>query len=117
MWNPIVDMSAAWNPLITIKDSTGVPIAIQAPAYMDLRIGPLPSAMRVARLDATGAADGTITINAGAGTMALHLSSTKTALLIAGRYSFDLFVTDPGGQLMKLLFGTATFVQNVSLPS
>jgi hypothetical protein len=116
VWNPTIDMGADWKRILAIKDAAGSPIAYGSPAYMDIRDGDKPTSPLVARFDSSGGGDGTITFNAGLGTITLTMSDEETRVLRPGRFSYDLFATDTGGLSARLVYGAVTIHQNTSTP-
>jgi hypothetical protein len=91
-----------WVLTITKRDGNNVLVEMEAPAFMDLRRGPRATSPRVARLDNTGTADGTITFPE-TGKVRLFLPASKTSLLEPGTLFSDLYVHDSLDKPMVLL--------------
>jgi len=108
-WDPVIDQGADWSVTVSWFDEAGAPVTAQAPCYMQLR-------------DAAGAAAATLTTENGgitisAGQLLLTLDAAATGALAASWFDHDLFVTDPGGHLVRLLAGLARVAARVSTPT
>lgn len=114
-WNTRIDRGAVWRRSVSYADADGNPITIKAPAVMEIRESPDEGGVLVTRLDTTGNAPGDITIASGSNQASLTLLDDVTATLVAGKYYFDLFVTDSTDQLVKLVNGEVQVRNNVSV--
>jgi len=101
-----------WATQIFWQDqlSNGVPFTSPV---MEIRQDLNPTSLRIARLDTTGTADGTITIS-DVGTMLLFLPKTITTALTPGTAFWDLFLTTGSNQRARLLFGSVAIKPRVT---
>lgn len=65
--------------------------------------------------NATVAIEFTCTVDAEAGSIEVSASASETALVVAGRYSYDLQITD-GNLVQTILRGTAIVSEEVTKP-
>jgi hypothetical protein len=108
----VIVTGADWATQIFWQDefSNGVPFT---DPVMDIRQDLNPASVRLARLDTSGTADGTITIT-DAGTMLLTLPASVTTTLATGTAFWDLFLTTGSSQRVRLLFGSVAIKPHVT---
>lgn len=101
-----------WATQIFWQDqlSNGVPFV---DPVMEIRQDLNPSSLRIARLDTTGSADGSITIKDD-GLMLLFLPKSVTLGLVPGTAFWDLFLTTGSSQRARLLFGSVAIKPRVT---
>lgn len=101
-----------WATQIFWQDqfSDGVPFTLPV---MEIRQDLNPASTRVARLDTTDSADGTITIQDD-GLMLLFIPKSATINLIPGTAHWDLFLTTGSNQRARLLFGSVAIKPRVT---
>jgi hypothetical protein len=56
----------------------------------------------------------TVSITAATGTVTLQLTAVQTANIVAGRYVYDVFVTDSGNTTSRILEGIVTITPRVT---
>lgn len=56
----------------------------------------------------------TVTLVAGEGTVSLSLTANATANVVAGRYVYDVELTDPNGVISRIVEGIVTVTPNVT---
>lgn len=90
--------------------SNGVPYT--APS-MEIRQDLNPTSPRIARLDSTGSFEGVITIT-DIGKMLLYIPASVTTNMTPGTAFWDLFLTLPSNQRVRLLFGSVAIRSHVT---
>lgn len=110
VWNTTIYQGETWTREVSITDSAGEPIALSAPATMDIRRD-AATTTRIARLSTTS---GEIAL--ASNTATLTLDATATAALPDGKWVYDLFSGGPDGATVALLAGSVTVVARVTKP-
>lgn len=103
-YNIVIDQGADWFFNVTYDQPDGTPVNLTGyTAAMQLRSYPnAPQAVLTLTTDAG------ITIDAEAGTLALHATNEQTAAVDEGSYYYDLEITAPGtGVITRLIQGQA----------
>lgn len=104
----IIQTGAVWKPLLAVPDTGGFP---PVQPVMEIRRDLSPTSQRLARLDTTDGADGTIQVTNGM--LQLFLSSLVTTKLPTGRGFWDVFA-QVNGQLQQLLSGIVEIEPHVT---
>lgn len=105
--NIFIDQGATFTTTLTINDSDGS--ALDLTSYTAL------AQIRKAYSSST-ATDFTSTFNSDrtTGKITISLTDTQTTALSAGRYQYDVLITDSGGTKTRVVEGIATINPSVS---
>jgi len=99
-----IESGTDWTLTLTYKDASGT--AINNTSYtanMDIR-----SALAGSLIKNLSSAGGEITIGGSNGRIVLALTDTETSALTAGRYVYDLELTDTSSNTIRLIEGNVT---------
>lgn len=103
--NLVIDQGATYSTSITLTDNNGDPIDLS-----------LYSGAAQIRKHFTSSSYTAFTVTLGGtnGTIALSLSANATANLAAGRYLYDVELTDGGGDVSRVFEGIVTVNPNIT---
>ena len=100
----LIEQGADWSRTVAWKNPDGTPIDLTGyTAAMQVRDGQ------------TLLATPTTTVSGPAGTITLAIPATTTATLPAATAKYDLFMTDPGGAVTRLLAGTISIIPRTTV--
>ena len=103
-YNTVIDQGADWFINFTYKQPNGSPVNITGyTAALQIRTSPLA---RTAVLTLTSPSSG-ITITGASGLLECHATAAQTALIVNGKYTYDIEITAPvTGVVTRLVQGT-----------
>jgi hypothetical protein len=105
-----IECGTDWSLVLTHKDSSGS--AIDNTGYsanMDIRSA--AGGSLIENLSSTG---GEITLGGTNGRITLALTDTATGAITAGRYVYDLELTNDSGSIERLIEGNVTFKAQIT---
>lgn len=105
-----IECGTDWTLTLTHKDSSGN--AINNTSYsanMDIK-----SSAGGTLIKNLSSAGGEITLGGSNGRITLSLTDAETSAITAGRYVYDLELTDSGGLIERLIEGNVTFKAEVT---
>lgn len=103
--NLIIDQGATYSTTVTITDNDGDPV--------DLTLYTGAAQIRK-HYTSSSATSMTVTLGGANGTITLSLSANATANLNAGRYLYDVELTDSGGDVSRVFEGIVTINPNIT---
>lgn len=103
--NLYIDQGATYSTIITLTDSNGDPV--------DLTEYTGAAQMRKTYTSSTSVAFG-VALGGANGTITLSLSANTTANIAAGRYVYDVELTDTGHAISRVFEGIVTVNPNVT---
>ena len=104
--NLSVDQGATFSTIITITDSNN--------NVMDLSTYTGNAQIKKAYSSLNVAQTFTISVNGALGQVTLSLTANQTANIIAGRYVYDVKLTEAGGTISRIVEGIATINPKVT---
>tara|TARA_B110000459_G_scaffold160568_1_gene176369 strand:+ start:214 stop:546 length:333 start_codon:yes stop_codon:yes gene_type:complete len=104
--NLYIDQGADYSTTISLTDSNGDVLSLTGYTAV--------GQVRKTFGSSTAAATFTTTLSAASGQVTLTLSDTTTAAMEAGRYVYDVLITDGSGTKTRILEGQATLTPSVS---
>ena len=104
--NLYIDQGADYSTTISLTDSNGDSLSLTGYTAV--------GQVRKTFGSSTVAATFTTTLSASSGQVTLTLSDTTTAAMEAGRYVYDVLITDGSGTKTRILEGQATLTPSVS---
>ena len=103
--NLIIDQGATYATKLNITDANG--IAVDLTGYS-------AAAQIRKHYTSSNSTPFTVSLTAATGAVVLSLSSNSTANLVAGRYVYDVELTDGAGRISRIIEGTVTITPNVT---
>lgn len=103
--NLVIDQGATWNSTVTLTDPDG--------NYIDLSSYTGAAQMRKHYTSSTAIVF-TVQLGGANGTITLSLSANATGNVSAGRYLYDVELTDSSGTISRVFEGTVTVNPNVT---
>lgn len=103
--NLIIDQGATFNTVITLTDSDGNPIPLT---------GYTGAAQMRKHYTSSTAHNFTVALGGDAGTITLGMSANVTANVVAGRYLYDVEITDTDGLVSRVFEGIVTVNPNIT---
>ena len=103
--NLVIDQGATWNSTVTLTDPDG--------NYIDLSSYTGAAQMRKHYTSSTSTVF-TVQLGGANGTITLSLSANATGNVAAGRYLYDVELTDSSGTISRVFEGTVTVNPNVT---
>jgi|688.fasta_scaffold1547727_1 hypothetical protein len=103
--NLVIDQGATWNSTVTLTDPDG--------NYIDLSSYTGAAQMRKHYTSSTATAF-TVQLGGANGTITLSLSANATGNVSAGRYLYDVELTDSSGTISRVFEGSVTVNPNVT---
>lgn len=103
--NLVIDQGATFSTTITLTDNNGDPI--------DLTLYTGAAQMRK-HYTSSSATSFTVTLGGTNGTIALSLTANATANVSAGRYLYDVELTDTSGDVSRVFEGIVTVNPNIT---
>lgn len=103
--NLVVDQGADFTTTITLKEDDG--------SLLDLSTYGGAAQMRK-HYTSTSATNFTVSLAGNSGVVTLTMSANTTSNLTAGRYVYDLELTDTGGVVSRIVEGIVTVTPNVT---
>ena len=103
--NLVIDQGATWNSTVTLTDPDG--------NFIDLSSYTGTSQMRKHYTSSTATAF-VVQLGGANGTITLSLTANTTANVVAGRYLYDVELTDSSGTISRVFEGTVTVNPNVT---
>lgn len=103
--NLVIDQGADFSTNITLKEDDGT--------FLDLSNYTGASQLRRHYTSTTSTAF-TLTLGGNTGTVTMAMNASTTGSLTAGRYVYDLELTDDGGAVSRIVEGIATVTPNVT---
>lgn len=103
--NLVVDQGADFTTTVTLKNDDG--------SALNLENYSGAGQIRKHYTSST-ATNFTVTLTADTGIVTLSLSDTQTSALTAGRYVYDVELTDPDGIISRIVEGIVTVTPNVT---
>ena len=105
-----IECGTDWTLTLTHKDSNGDGIDNTSySANMDIR-----SSVGGTLIENLSSSGGEITLGGSNGRITLSLTDAETSAITAGRYVYDLELTDDGGLIERLIEGNVTFKGEVT---
>lgn len=104
--NIIIDQGATYQTVITIADANNIPI--------DLTGYTGNSVIKKAYSSLNVATTFTVSVNGVLGQVSLSLTANQTANIVAGRYVYDVKLTDAIGNITRIAEGIATINPRVT---
>jgi hypothetical protein len=105
-----IECGTDWTLTLTHKDSSGNAIDNSSySANMDIK-----SAVGGSLIENLSSSGGEITLGGSNGRITLSLTDVETSAISAGRYVYDLELTDGGGLIERLIEGNVTFKGQVT---
>lgn len=103
--NLVVDQGATYNTTLTLTDENGEPL--------DLTSVTAASQIRKS-YSSSLAAEFTTSVNVAAGEVTLSLTANQTGNLVAGRYVYDVELTDASNNITRIVEGVVTVTPQVT---
>jgi len=103
--NLVIDQGATWNSTVTLTDPDG--------NFIDLSSYTGTAQMRKHYTSSTATAF-VVQLGGANGTITLSLTANTTANVAAGRYLYDVELTDSSGTISRVFEGTVTVNPNVT---
>jgi len=103
--NLTIDQGATFNTVITLTDNNGDPISLS---------GYSGAAQMRKHYTSSTATNFTVGLGGALGTITLGLSANATANISAGRYLYDVEITDTEGLVSRVFEGIVTVNPNIT---
>jgi len=103
--NIIIDQGSTFSTTLNLDDENGDPLSLSGYSC--------ESQMRK-HYTSSNATSFSTSINATAGTIELSLTADQTANIVAGRYVYDVELTDSSNVISRILEGIVTVTPNVT---
>jgi hypothetical protein len=103
--NLIVDQGASFETTLNLTDENDDAVSL---------VGYTGAGQIRKHYSSSTATNFTVTLGGLAGTVTLGLTANSTANLVAGRYVYDVEVTDSGGTVSRLFEGVVTVTPQVT---
>lgn len=103
--NLIIDQGASFETTLNLTDDNDEPVSL---------VGYTGGGQIRKHYTSSTATNFNITLGGANGTVTLALSANSTANLVAGRYVYDIEVTDSGGVVTRLFEGIVTVTPQVT---
>lgn len=103
--NLVVDQGATYNTTLTLTDENGAP----------LELAEVTAASQIRKSYSSSlAAEFSTSINVASGEVTLSLTANQTGNLVAGRYVYDVELTDANNQITRIVEGVVTVTPQVT---
>lgn len=103
--NLIIDQGTTFNTSINLTDDNGEPLSL---------IGYSGAAQIRKHYTSSNAVSFVVSVNSSLGVVTLDLTANQTANMQAGRYVYDVELTDSGGVVSRIVEGIVTVSPNVT---
>jgi hypothetical protein len=103
--NLFIDQGTTYATKLVLNDADGVPVNLTG----------FSAAGQIRKhYSSSNAVSFSITLSPSTGTVVLDLSANTTANLVAGRYVYDVELTDTSGRISRIIEGIVTVSPNVT---
>lgn len=103
--NLFVDQGATYATKLVVADPNGTPVDLT---------GYTAAAQIRKHYTSSNAVSFSVSITPSTGSVVLNLSANSTANLVAGRYVYDVELTDGSGRISRIIEGIVTVSPNVT---
>lgn len=103
--NLIIDQGSTFSTILTVTDEEGVPLTL---------VGYTGAAQMRKHYTSSNATSFSVSIDSGTGEVTLALTANQTSNLVAGRYVYDVELTDTSNVVSRIVEGIVTVTPQVT---